>query len=561
MAADPRLAAHWKRLIAATLALLAAGLLLPLVAPAPALDENRPLANRPEAPTDLASLAKLRTEVDAWVADRFPPRPHLIGALNYLRLRIGVSGSSRVIVGRDGWLYLDDGTHLGAARGQPAMSDDDERRWLESLAGRGEAMRARGGAYLMLIPPDKEAAYPQYAPAWFRLDPDRAAVRLAHLAERAGVGDVVYPQAEITAAAGRGVKAYSRHDTHWTGPGAYEGYAALMRRLQAMGIGQGPRPVAAFTPLTGAARERPRNLALMLGVASFVPIDYPELGDPAAEAGLATTYLTDQVDWTKPRVIDTGQVGKPVLLMTMDSFSNALLPFLYGDFSRIVLAHNQDGAWRPDLIERFQPDVTVLEVVESGARVAMGAAPPPSAEARARIAAVLADPAARPALPARPPLTIQPRVLAPVEGGRRMRSLEGGAGPDVLEGGPDSDQMLGRAGADRLYGREGDDVMGGGRDDDLLDGGPGDDQLSGGRGRDTLTGGPGADVFTSFPDADEDVVTDFSVAQGDRIELPVGTSWRVVQRGADAVVELKGARLVLKGVRAANLPADAVRLR
>ena len=118
MAQDRRLAGHWKRLIGSTVALLAAGLLAPLVVPAPALDENRPLAERPQAPTGLAGLGRLRTEVDAWVADRFPARPHLIGGLNYLRLMIGVSGSPRVIVGRHGWLYLDDGTHLGAARGE-----------------------------------------------------------------------------------------------------------------------------------------------------------------------------------------------------------------------------------------------------------------------------------------------------------------------------------------------------------------------------------------------------------------------------------------------------------
>ena len=75
-----------------------------------------------------------------------------------------------------------------------------------------------------------------------------------------------------------------------------------------------------------------------------------------------------------------------------DSFSAALLPFLEGHFSRIVLAHNQDGFWRTDLIERFHPDVVVSEVVESGTRYIMAGGPPASDAARARISAALATP-------------------------------------------------------------------------------------------------------------------------------------------------------------------------
>jgi hypothetical protein len=76
--------------------------------------------------------------------------------------------------------------------------------------------------------------------------------------------------------------------------------------------------------------------------------------------------------------------------MTRDSFSNEILPMLYPHFSRIVLAHNQDGAWRPDLIDRFKPDVVILEVVEHGLRVSMGEAPPASQDAATRIDRVLA---------------------------------------------------------------------------------------------------------------------------------------------------------------------------
>jgi hypothetical protein len=49
----------------------------------------------------------------------------------------------------------------------------------------------------------------------------------------------------------------------------------------------------------------------------------------APRAKLTRTFLGPRQDWTAPQVVDTGEVGKPVLLLTRDSFSNELLSFLY----------------------------------------------------------------------------------------------------------------------------------------------------------------------------------------------------------------------------------------
>ncbi|MBS0331229.1 MAG: hypothetical protein JSS35_00545, partial [Proteobacteria bacterium] len=150
-----------------------------------------------------------------------------------------------------------------------------------------------------------------------------------------------------------------------------------------------PKPLSDFVVVPGGEGNRPRDLALMLGVANTVHIDFPHIENPAAEARVRTTFLGPKTDWTAPQVHDTGEVGKPVLLMTRDSFSNEMLPMLYAHFSRIILAHNQDGSWRPDLIERFKPDIVIQEVVEHGLRVSMGDGPEPSAQAMARIDRVL----------------------------------------------------------------------------------------------------------------------------------------------------------------------------
>lgn len=528
---DPR--PHWRRLTAGCVAVVAAGFLLPLAVKPPDLLENRTLASLPAAPRSWRQLRAWPKAADAYVADHFPLRPHLIGALNSLRYLAGVSGSDRVIVGRDGWLFYDNGTHLGAARDDPAFTDAAARDWLAALAGRTEALKARGAAYLVVIGPDKEVVDPQHGPRWFQgPDPNRAAALLARLNAEAQAGELIYPAAELTRQAHWGLEVYSRVETHWTGLGAYDAYAQVIGRLHAQGITDAPKPIEAFREIQDPFK--PRNLAQMLGIASFVDADYPEFEDPALRP--ATRYLTRDTAWTAPQVIDTGLAGKPVLLLIRDSFSLALVPFLEDHFSRIVLVHLQDGAWRPDLVERFKPDVVISEVVETGAPFAMIGAPPASAAAQARIA----DALARPHHITWPP--------------PKLQRIEGGPGPDLIRGSEGPDVISGRQGNDSLYGMGGNDTLHGGQGNDYLDGGEGDDWLSGDRGDNTLVGGHGADIFHSQAGAGRDLVLDFSAADGDRVELARGTAYVVRQEGPDTVVEMQGARMTLRGVRAADLP-------
>lgn len=399
---------HWRLLVGTILVLMAAAWLAPLWVRAPDIQENRVLAAAPRWPPR-HGLKAYRLRADAYVADHFPARPHLIGLLNRLRMLAGVSGSSSVIVGRDGWLFYDDKTHLGAARGDVQMPGPEVRRWLGALAGRTEYLQARGGTYLVVVPPVKEVIYPQHGPVWYHgPDADRLALALPRLAQASGAGEVVYLYDPVARATRAGQKTYSLHDTHWTSYGAYAAYVALMDRLHAKGLTEGPRPLSDFQRVD-LGRRGPRDMALMLGVSSFVDLDYPHFDDHAAEARKRTTFLGPKTDWTAPQVVDTGQVGKPVLLLNRDSFSNEILPFMLSHFSRIVLAHNQDGFWRQDLVDRFRPGIAIMEVIEPGLRVSLdendSPSPKPSQAAQVRIDHVLGTAGLASAAPVMPNLT------------------------------------------------------------------------------------------------------------------------------------------------------------
>jgi Ca2+-binding RTX toxin-like protein len=100
---------------------------------------------------------------------------------------------------------------------------------------------------------------------------------------------------------------------------------------------------------------------------------------------------------------------------------------------------------------------------------------------------------------------------------------------NVMRGNGVANFINGFGGNDALSGLGGNDLLVGGDGIDRLFGGDGNDTLRGGLGRDGLTGGAGADKFQYFSTAEspsspapfstEDLIFDFSRAQGDKIDL------------------------------------------
>ena len=130
----------------------------------------------------------------------------------------------------------------------------------------------------------------------------------------------------------------------------------------------------------------------------------------------------------------------------------------------------------------------------------------------------------------------------------------GGKDQDNLKGEQGADIVLGNLGSDTCEGGAGNDIVRGGQENDVVLGGSGDDFVSGDKGDDTMTGNEGADMFHTFGEAGIDRVTDFSLAQGDRVQLDPGTTYTVAQSGADTVISMNGGgQMILVGVTMSTL--------
>ncbi|TZF91228.1 alginate O-acetyltransferase AlgX-related protein [Cognatilysobacter lacus] len=340
--------------------------------PAPELRENRELAPLPQWVPTRAGLGAYRKGMDAYVADNFPARPYLIEAVNYVRYRLGYSGSRTVVVGRRGWLFFDDGTHLDHLR-PSRLELAQAEAWVEKLRARSAFVHAGGAHFLVFVPPVKERVYPELAPRWAAAPGVSDAELLANLAAARQAGDVLLPLPALRAARASQPYIYSPYDTHWSGYGAHVGYMQLMRSLARSGLSDAALPLAAFRQraVDDSTATTPQDMALMLGISGLIDQHYPQVEPIAPVPKPVERFLTDRQDGYGDRVLYTGNVGEPVLLLSGDSFSWQLAPFLYPHFSKIVLSHTIRGFFRLDLIQRHKPNFVVLEVLERQVRNAM----------------------------------------------------------------------------------------------------------------------------------------------------------------------------------------------
>jgi len=374
---SPKAGKHhaWALIITATLIILLADGFAMFRLPAPELAENRVLAGRPSMPVNAGEWQSLGGRADAFVTDNFPPRAHLIAYLNYFRYLLGYSGSPKVVVGNQGWMFYNDGTDMSKTAGMMRLSQPAIDEWLIGFHQRSKFVESKGGRFYMLLAPMKEDIFPEFRPDW--MPRQRVATEFDDFvsgARKAGIDRLVDPRPELLEAKSR-QQIWHKYDTHWTGLGAYIGYRALMTRMAIDMPEMQPLPLESFRASTLVPWQQPRDLSLMLGIGGFLQhggVSFQEfpVHDPAK-----TIFLSERKDWTAPQILLTGAAGGKTLLWIRDSFGSEMLPMLKPHFSKIIMVHLQDGFFRQELVEKYHPEVVLLEVIEGGARHTMARLP------------------------------------------------------------------------------------------------------------------------------------------------------------------------------------------
>ncbi len=319
--------------------------------------ENRVLDTMPALRLEAVLDGSFQEDYEAYVSDQFFLRDSWVDLSSGLSLALGKRDVGGIYVGKDGYLvekYTDADFDESLVAGNIAA--------LAALANELSAAYGAENVDLLLIPA-KAAAMPQVLPDLASAYPEEETAE----ALRAALDcpqQLLYLQDALLLHAGEAL--YYRTDHHWTTLGAYYAYAAYAARK---GFAVTPRD--AFTievvaqDFYGTAYNK-----LSLPVAA----DSVELWHSDDESGITVDmndgarvsdsfYFRDQLAYsdkyrvflrgnTAKIVVDTGADTGRTLLLFKDSYANCFVPFLSGDFDRIILL---------DLRYLSEPIDTVLE--------------------------------------------------------------------------------------------------------------------------------------------------------------------------------------------------------
>jgi hypothetical protein len=221
----------WRRFDRLVLAAFVVGLLLPGLVLAtgrrPAAIENRPLLTAP--PLSAASLldGSLTPKLDAFLTDNIYFRPYAIRVRGELEWATGGTGTTAVVRGRDGWLFLGDGLDPVCR-----YSVDQVLAGLDQLSA---AFAANGQDFHFFAVPDKQSIYPENLTTGLRptacVEQDRPALRvgLAQLGPQAIDGWSAIGAAKASAPKWTPQSSlYFLTDSHWTPTGATAAIRALI---------------------------------------------------------------------------------------------------------------------------------------------------------------------------------------------------------------------------------------------------------------------------------------------------------------------------------------------
>jgi alginate O-acetyltransferase complex protein AlgJ len=307
--------------------------------------ENRKLVDPPDF--DLPLIRQWPARCNAFLCDRFGMRPDLIRWNSVLRVRLlGVSPVRSVIMGKDGWLFYrseaqEDGNTIDDHRGKIPLTARDLADLRSTLEENEREFSKRGIAYLVVIAPNKNTAYPDYLPEG--IGSPGTVTRLDQFMNymKAHSGVRVIDLREALLRARKKYPTYLKTDSHWNTYGAYVGFQEIVRAL----CGRFPTLAPALLESVHPTLERSLpggDLSQMLFMQDLTPED------------------------NRTRFIPAGLPDSPVLdtiVFRHDSFGDNLYPFLT-PLARRIVNITPFAPFDFEALERNHPQVVLHVFVE-----------------------------------------------------------------------------------------------------------------------------------------------------------------------------------------------------
>lgn len=309
----------------------------------------------------------------------FAGREKLVHWNNLLQVKLlGVSPVKTLMLGRDGWLFLD-GSNLEMRyfRGVPRFSESHLARWRRTLLQRHAWLARQGIQYVFVFAPNKSSIYPEKVSPRIRRGVTRLDQLLAYLQRRPlPAGFCLVDLRRILRTAKSRFPVYDRVDSHWNRFGAMLAANRILRSLSRFYPLRPPQADDYAISLRRGAAPR-GDLAAMLSLSDVLHEPISVVVEPLSPSRTIVAEPARWLDENLEREVTVCPDGElPEALMFRDSFGYALAGFLSEHFRKITFVRDIGLGFHPRIVREVRPKIVIQEMAERFLQVVPPVNPP-----------------------------------------------------------------------------------------------------------------------------------------------------------------------------------------
>jgi alginate O-acetyltransferase complex protein AlgJ len=326
------------------------------VDPVPARSENRVRTKFPKWPISIHELKSFWTSFDEYFADNFGFRNALIYLYGRIKLNIfGMSPTSDVLKGRDGWYYLQKQNNVDLYRNLKPFTKEEVDHLLDLIEEREAWAKENNMLYVFLIGPDSHTLNPEHLPDWATKVDEKS--RWDQLLDAAKARHL--PLLDVRPAL---LEAKNTHqvsfqtDTHWNVYGGYVAYREVINYLRKLDPTiQKPIPISDYT-IFRINNERGMDLARLAGLQDVMR----ENSENAVYDGPLQYTITEREGLHFTTINPDGE--DQTMACVCDSMAGNLFPHFARQFKKTRVLWGY--AFDTDEIKKYKSTIIVQMIIE-----------------------------------------------------------------------------------------------------------------------------------------------------------------------------------------------------
>lgn len=319
--------------------------------------------------SNIKDINMIPKNIEAYYNDNFGFRKSIIHLNNIIKMKIGVSPTSKVIIGKSGWLYYSGGTILNDYIGILHYDDIQKKKYFEMLKNRAEWLKSKGIRYLFVIAPNAQSVYPEYVPGWLVKCNSKTKLDslLDYFHEKDQIDYIDLRSAILSAKKKSTYDVYYHTDTHWNDIGAFHAYSAIIDKLINLKLTNIVRMKYHDYDISNKSTST-GDLAQMIGT-GIIPSETVPYMNLKREKGyhlvdLDAFYLVKINKYGDIKITENRNKKLLKAVIFRDSFTDGLFQYLSESFSRVVYCWFSEYSFEKEIIEREKPDIVLSILVE-----------------------------------------------------------------------------------------------------------------------------------------------------------------------------------------------------